>query len=140
MGVRGAGAGKTLAMPARPSASPSTPRPSVRVVRDDGAVLCERCDVADTLATRLRGLLGRDRLEPGDGLLLRPAGSVHTCFMRMPIDLVLLDGDLRVLRTVAGLAPWRAAGAWRARAALELAAGQAAARGVRPGDTLQLLA
>jgi uncharacterized membrane protein (UPF0127 family) len=126
-------------MPARSSASPSVRRSSVRVVRHGGGVICERCDVAETFATRLRGLLGREGLAAGDGLLLRPAGSVHTCFMRMPIDVVMLDRHLRVLGTVSALAPWRAAGARGARAVLELAAGQAAARGVRAGDVLELV-
>jgi uncharacterized protein len=137
VGVRGTGAGDSFGMPARPNSL--IRRSPVRVVRNDGTVLCERCDVADTFATRLRGLLGRDGLPAGAGLLLRPAGSVHTCFMRMPIDVVLLDGDLRVLRTVAALRPWRAAGARRARAVLELAAGQAAARSLQPGDALYLV-
>jgi uncharacterized protein len=127
-------------MPARSSASPSVRRSSVRVVRKSGGVVCEHCDVAETFATRLRGLLGREGLAAGDGLLLRPTGSVHTCFMRMPIDVVMLDRDLRVLGTVSALAPWRAAGARGARAVLELAAGQAIARGVRAGDVLELVA
>src|SRR5437667_363339 len=46
----------------------------------------------------MRGLLGRDRLEPGEGLLLRPASAVHTFFMRFPIDAVFLDRGLVVLR------------------------------------------
>ncbi len=95
--------------------------------------------MADTFATRLRGLLGRDELPAGSGLLLRPAGSVHTCFMRRPIDVVLLDAELRVVRTVSALRPWRATGARGARAVLELAAGQAAERGVRAGDMLTLV-
>ena len=46
--------------------------------------------VADSPWTRLRGLIGRARLQPGDGLMLRPASSIHTSFMRFPIDAVFL--------------------------------------------------
>lgn len=100
------------------------------------AVVCERCEVAATPLARLRGLLGREGLEPGEGLLLESCGSVHTCFMRLPIDAVFLDGERRVLRVRSELRPWRLASAPGARAVLELAAGEAERRGVAAGEQL----
>jgi uncharacterized membrane protein (UPF0127 family) len=114
--------------------------PFAVVSEDRGEVICERCEVADRPLSRLRGLLGRDGLEPGAGLLLRPSGSIHTFFMRFPIDAVFLDAELRVLRARGGLPPWRTAGARGARAVLELAAGEAGRRGVAPGERLRLSA
>jgi len=105
---------------------------------ENGNVVCERCAVARDPFTRMRGLLGRSGLAPGEGLLLQPAASIHTLFMRFPIDAVFLDGDRRVLRVASGLQPWRTAAAKRARAVLELAAGEAARVGVAPGDVLRL--
>jgi len=105
---------------------------------DRGRVVCERCVVADTPFARLRGLLGKRALPPGEGLLLRPSPSIHTFFMRFPIDVVFLDSDLRVLRVVDSVKPWRAAACRRARVVLELRAGEAAARGILGGDRLQL--
>ncbi len=105
---------------------------------DRGALVCERCEVADRPLSRLRGLLGRRRLEPGAGLLLEPCNSVHTLFMRFPIDAVFLDAERRVLRVRRGMGPWRAAGARGARAVLELAAGEAERAGVSPGERLYL--
>ena len=96
-------------------------------------MVCARCAVADTAWTRLRGLVGRDALGPDEGMLIRPAGSVHTFFMRFPIDVVFLDRDSTVLKVVPGLAPWRTAGARRAKAVLELAPGAAARGGFAPG-------
>jgi hypothetical protein len=87
----------------------------------------------------MRGLLGRRGLESDEGILLRPAGSVHTAFMRFPIDVVFLDADLTVKRVVANLPPWRTAAARRARAVLELRAGEAARRSLEPGDTLEIV-
>ena len=92
--------------------------------------------LADTYLRRLRGLLGRRELPAGEGLLLRPCGSVHSWFLRFPIDVVLLDGDMNVLKVIAPLRPWRMAGARGARCVLELAAGQARARAIGPGDRL----
>ena len=101
-----------------------------------GDVVCERCVVADDSLTRMRGLLGRTELPPDEGILLRPASSVHTWFMRFPIDVVFLDRNLTVLRIVPSLRPWRAAWRWRASAVLELAAGESERRGIRAGDSL----
>lgn len=111
---------------------------TARVVRGDGATVVDRCELATTFGRRLRGLMGRAALEPGSGLLLRPTGSVHTCFMRCPIDVVILDRELRVLRVAPAVRPWRAAGARGGRAVLELPAGEAARRGIAPGDVLGL--
>lgn len=85
---------------------------------------------------RMRGLLGRATLPAGEGILLRPAGSVHTFFMRFPIDVVFCDRDLRIVKVVRGLKPWRMAAALGAKVTIELAVG--AATGLEPGDRLQL--
>jgi uncharacterized membrane protein (UPF0127 family) len=105
---------------------------------ESGAVVCERCTLASSPLTRMRGLLGRRGLAEGEGLLLQPAGSIHTAFMRFPIDAVFLDGDQRVLKVAPGLQPWRAAAAKHSRAVLELAAGEAARVGLVAGDVLRL--
>jgi hypothetical protein len=86
----------------------------------------------------MRGLLGRRGLPPGEGLLLHPAGSIHTFFMRFPIDAVFLDREQRVVRVAPHLGPWRTAAGKRAKFVLELAAGEAARVGVAPGDVLRL--
>jgi uncharacterized protein len=114
---------------------------ALRLVTADahGRVVCERCVVADKPHTRMRGLLGRDELPAGEGLLLKPAPSIHTCFMRFPIDIVFLDGGMRVLSVSADLAPWRFAGKRSTRAVLELAAGEAGRRGIREGVALTLV-
>ena len=84
----------------------------------------------------MRGLLGRRELPSGEGILLRPAASVHTAFMRFPIDVAFLDADNRVVKIASRLAPWKAAAARKAKAALELPAGEAERRGLRIGDRI----
>lgn len=110
----------------------------VRVTREDGAVVCERCVLAHSAARRMKGLLGRRELPAGEGIHLRPASSVHMFFMRFPIDVVFLDRDLRVVDVRSGLRPWRVAAKRGAKSALELAAGEAERRGIRIGDRLLL--
>ncbi|MEX1227406.1 MAG: DUF192 domain-containing protein [Marinobacter sp.] len=95
--------------------------------------------LADTFWTRLRGLLGRSGLEPGEGLLISPCRDVHTCGMRFPIDIVFLDGTLTVIRLRAACTAWRFySGGNECRHALELAAGAIAESELGVGERLEL--
>jgi uncharacterized protein len=102
-------------------------------------IVCEHTEIADRPRRRMRGLLGRESLEPGAGMLLQPAPSIHTAFMRFPIDVAFMDGTLRVTKVVHELRPWRAAAARHAWAVIELAAGEIERRGVAIGDQLGLV-
>ena len=108
------------------------------LVRDDGTAVCERCTVADRMLPRMKGLLGRRELPPGEGMLIEPAPSIHTFFMRFPIDVVFLDRDGRVLRIAESVRPWRTAAARGAKAVLELRAGDCARRRLLTGDVLEV--
>jgi uncharacterized membrane protein (UPF0127 family) len=107
-----------------------------RVRTAGGTVVCERCEIADRYFARLRGLIGRKGLEPGGGMLLTPESSVHMFFMHLPLDVVFLDRDHKVVGVRHELRPWRVAGARGAHAALELPAGAAAEAGIGEGDVL----
>jgi len=102
------------------------------------AFTIDRIEIADRALPRMRGLLGRDGLADDEGMLLRPAGSIHTFFMRFPIDAVWLDRDLRVVGVTHDVAPWRTVAQRGARAVLELPAGEAAALGLETGESLFL--
>jgi uncharacterized membrane protein (UPF0127 family) len=104
--------------------------------KEDGTVICARLSLAVNPFTRMRGLLGRSSLDADEGILLRPAGSIHMLFMRFAIDAVFLDRDLVVVDVVHGLRPWRVAARRGAKQVVELAEGSAA--GVRSGDRLVL--
>jgi uncharacterized membrane protein (UPF0127 family) len=108
----------------------------VALRREDGTIVCERCLLAETALTRMRGLLGRRELPSGEGILLKPASSIHMAFMRFAIDAVFLDRELRVVKVAADVKPWRAAAARGAKSVLEIPAGEAARRGLKVGDRL----
>ena len=57
--------------------------------------------MADSSAKRRTGLLKHERLEPGEGLWIVPCESVHTFFMKFPIDLVYLDKKRKVQKGAA---------------------------------------
>jgi uncharacterized membrane protein (UPF0127 family) len=109
-----------------------------RLHKADGTVVCERCLAAGSPLARMRGLLGRKELPRGEGMLLRPAASVHTAFMRFPIDVVFVDGAGRVLDIAHSVRPWRAVACRGAKAVVELAAGECSRRDLETGDELVL--
>jgi len=108
-----------------------------RVEAPDGRTLFDRLRFARGIATRTKGLLGRRSLPAGEGLAFREK-SIHMFFMRMPLDIVFCDGDMRIVRIVPGLAPWRLAGCRRARYVLEVGPGEAARLELREGMVLRV--
>ena len=110
----------------------------VELARADGeaAPFC-RARVARSFFARLRGLMGVAGLEPGTGVLFPRTSSVHTHFMRFPIDVVFLDRERRVVKIVPALRPWRFSGAKGADAVLELPPGECARLGLREGEVLR---
>jgi len=101
-----------------------------------GEVVCAHCELADTPLKRMRGLLGRSGLDEGEGMLFRPAGSIHMFFMRFPIDAGFCSRDLVVLGIERDLQPWKAAKRKGAKVVVELPAG--GADGLEVGDRLFL--
>ena len=103
-------------------------------------VVANDVELADTRATRRRGLLGRDSLEPSHALIILPSFAIHTAFMRFPIDAIFVNRTGVVVHVVRDMGPWRMAASWRSHAVVELAAGALGHHDVRVGDRLYLAA
>jgi uncharacterized membrane protein (UPF0127 family) len=101
-------------------------------------VLATRLDVADSGPKRNKGLLGRDGLASGEGLWIVPCESVHTFFMRFPIDLVYLDRKNKVKKVRSAVGAWRLSACLSAHSVLELPAGTIRNTQTQPGDTLEM--
>jgi uncharacterized membrane protein (UPF0127 family) len=106
-------------------------------VPEDLAFRAARGVVANRMLPRMKGLLGRRELASGEGMLIRPASSIHTFFMRFPIDAIFLSRDGEVLKVAANVGAWRARSRRRAHSVLELPAGEAERRAIAPGDRLE---
>jgi len=79
--------------------------------------------VADTIFSSLIGLLGKRNLPLGEGLWLVPCQSIHTMWMRFPIDVIFLDNDKTVVHLIENMKPFRISRhVSRARSAIELPA------------------
>jgi uncharacterized membrane protein (UPF0127 family) len=96
-----------------------------------------RITTAGNFWQRLRGLMFTASLPDGDALLLRDCPSVHTCFMRYPLDVVYLNRQGSVVKLVAGLKPWRmSVGGQGAAHTLEMSVGGIRRYGLQVGDNL----
>jgi uncharacterized protein len=103
-----------------------------------GTVLASSLEVADTGPARNKGLLNRDGLAPGGGLWIVPCQSVHTFFMRFPIDLVYLDARKRVKKVRRAVVPGRISFCLTAQSVIELAAGTIQQTQTQRGDLLAI--
>ena len=90
---------------------------------------------ADTFSGRLKGLLGKDSLNSGEGLLLINCSSIHCFFMKFTIDAVYLTEDMVVLHKET-LKPWEMGKIIKnTRNILEMQEGES--KNIEVGDTIQ---
>lgn len=98
-------------------------------------VLASSARVATTSGERRRGLIGRDRLKPGEALVIPGCRQVHTFGMRFDIDVLFVDGSGVVTRTCADMSPRRISPvSLRARRVIELPGGTLERTGTVRGD------
>jgi uncharacterized membrane protein (UPF0127 family) len=102
--------------------------------------LAAQASRADTFGARFKGLMGVAELPLGYGLHIAPCNSIHTFFMKIPIDVVFLDAAGQVVEVCHAMPPWRMSKVFfGAKSVLELPAGTAAASGTERGDRLEFL-
>ncbi len=103
-----------------------------------GTVVAEDVAVARSFWGRFRGLMLRRGMASGEALLIEPSASIHTAFMRFPIDVVFLDREKRVVKVAENVRPFRAVLS-RGHSALELSAGSAGKANIAEGDRLVIV-
>lgn len=70
-------------------------------------ILASNVLLANTSFKRMRGLLGKKKLKSGEGLILKPANSIHTFFMHFPIDVIFVNKNNQAIKVMPNLPPWR---------------------------------
>ncbi len=109
----------------------------VYLVSSSRSVVCAHCLYGDSLAFRVKGLLGRQAMVDGEGILLKPCNSIHMFFMKFAIDAIFLDKENRILHIAHTIKPWRiSALILGAKSVLEVAAGTAVKNGLVTGEEL----
>ena len=101
-----------------------------------GKILGGQIEWAKNPWERMKGLLGKDRLTRGSGLLITPCNSIHTFFMRFSIGVIFLDKKFNVVKVFPRIVPWRVTRIYfKAYQTLELPV-DVDIRGISAGDTL----
>ncbi len=105
-----------------------------------GVILAEDIFVANTFFPRIKGLIGREFLLPGQAIILEPCNSIHTFFMRFPIDVLFVNRDYGVIKTILNLCPNRVSSiCWHSARVIELPAGKINSTNTQLQDYLELL-
>ena len=102
-------------------------------------ILAEDVILSTSFLKRLTGLLGYKSLEKNQAMILQPANSVHTFFMRFPIDVLFVDRNNIVIKTVSNMVPFRATAIYfKSLVVIELPSGMISTTQTAEGDYLQI--
>lgn len=101
-------------------------------------VLAEYAADACSILGCMRGMLGRNFNDTFDAIIFQRHSSIHMWFMHMPLDIVFLDGESRILDIRHTLKPWRMATKFGAKTVVELPAGKLKETNTEVGDQLEL--
>lgn len=103
-------------------------------------ILAEKVIIADTPFKRIKGLLGKKDFKPGEALIIKPCNSIHTLFMRFPIDVLFVDKNNRVIKAISSLKPFCLTYIYLAASfAIELPSGTILASHTQLGDHLSII-
>jgi len=106
-------------------------------VERTGGLIAEEVFVAESFSKRLMGLMFRGKMSPLTALVIRPCNSIHTFFMRFPIDVLFVSKDSEVVAILHGIKPWRLSKIYlNSRFVVELPEGSALRSGIRVGDKI----
>jgi uncharacterized protein len=81
-----------------------------------------------------------DELSPGEGLIIDPCSSIHTFWMRFPLDVLYMDREYQILRADHRMKPWRIGPVFTgSKWVIELPPGTIERSGTVAGDTIEIL-
>ena len=104
----------------------------------NGKELADNVTVADHPFKRMKGLLGKSEMLAGEALWIKPCFSIHTFFMKFPIDVLFLDKTNQVIAVVSNLTPNRLTRLYpRSFSVLEFPIGTIAATNTVIGDKIE---
>ena len=106
---------------------------------DKNTVLAQHIIIADTPISRMKGLLGRSSLPPGEALVISNCQSIHMVFMAFAIDVVFVNKDQKVVGLVSDIQPFQFSPIfWKAKSAIELPSGTIGASQTAIGHTISI--
>jgi len=132
-----------LALFAAPAVA-ETVRSELTVVTRGGDRFPFQVEIADSVAEKTRGLMFREKLEKGHGMLFlyQPAREVSIWMKNtlLPLDIIFIDVGGRIIRIEPDAVPLsetRLRSGAEVRAVLEINGGLAGSRGIAAGDRVE---
>ena len=107
--------------------------------KSKGTLIAEKVEIADTIISRLIGLLNRTSLPATEALIITQCRSIHMFFMKFPIDVLFVDKRNVVIGVVQDIQPFRLSPYFfKSCSAIELSSGTAAKTKTGVGDFLEI--
>ncbi|OQW49910.1 MAG: hypothetical protein A4S09_11730 [Proteobacteria bacterium SG_bin7] len=105
--------------------------------KNNHLVIADHVEIASTIVQRVIGLLGKSEFTEGKALWIQRCTSIHTFFMRFPIDVVFVDKELKVCKVVQNIKPFRLANSYFCgHSVFEFSSPHPVLKELQPGDTL----
>lgn len=106
-------------------------------LKKNSSVLLKKCRIADTFFSRLMGLMGKKQIPQDEAIVFPRCNSIHTFFMRFPIDVIFVSAEGKVVALSEAVGPWRLIlPKARVKHTIEMRAARAKELGISVGDTL----
>lgn len=105
----------------------------------EGREIVSSAKVASSFSSRLLGLMFKKKIKNEQALIFYQAPSIHTFFMRFPIDIIFLDKKMKVKRIVNCLRPWKAIICKGAYATIEFSSGKIKDGNINLDDQIKIL-
>ena len=100
-------------------------------------ILANQVKIADTVLTRMTGLLKHSQLIKNEALVIMGCNSIHMFFMKFAIDVIFVNKLNQVVGLVENIKPNRLSKIyWKASSAIELPAGIISSTKTEIGDKI----
>ena len=106
--------------------------------KSKNCLIASRAVVADNFLLRLKGLMFRKGMDQEEAIIFYHTPSIHTFFMRFPIEVVFLNKKMQVVEIHQKLGPRRVVFSASASIAVELTVGKTSNKTLEIGDILEL--
>jgi uncharacterized membrane protein (UPF0127 family) len=104
-----------------------------------GEVISDKVRIAQDFKSRSIGLLDRHSISGNEALLIKPCTSIHTFFMKFPIDVLFLSKEGNIVKIAHSLKPWRLSGCLLGCfMVLELPPGKVAKTTIKIGNSIEI--
>lgn len=106
------------------------------IIKDTNKIIFSQAVIAKTFIQRLIGLIGRSSLPDNEALVFYDANSIHMFFMRIPLDLIYLDKNLKITKLVRNIKPWSMSVCLKAKVTIEVTSNAIERNSLKLGQTL----